>query len=196
MIRLGLTGSIGMGKSTTAALFEEAGCAVWDADNAVHRLYEKDGAAVSKIQALFPEAVENGAVSRAVLRDIISKNPSALQKLEAIVHPLVAMDRANFADETDADIMIFDIPLLFENNLEQEFDKVVCVTVDAKTQRDRVLARETMSEADFDRILSHQLPDTEKRRRSDYVIVTDTMENARASVDKILKEIRAEVSDA
>lgn len=196
MIRIGLTGSIGMGKSTTARLFKQAGCAVWDADEAVHRLYQKGGAAVEPVQRVFPQAIENGAVSRDLLRRVISQDPDALPRIEAIVHPLVAKDRESFATQTTADIIVFDIPLLFEKNLQDEFDKVVCVTVDPATQKNRVLARGGMDEADFERILSHQLPDEEKRKKADYVIVTDTMEHAQKSVDGILDELRMEAKNA
>ena len=196
MVLMGLTGSIGMGKSTTAKLFEEEGCVVWDADNAVHRLYAKGGAAVPLIQDIFPEAIQDGYVSRTILREIIARQPDALKKIESVVHPLVAQDRARFAEKAVGDVIVFDIPLLFENSLEQNFDKVICVSVDPKTQQNRVLARGNMTEADFDRILSHQMSDEEKRRKSDYVIVTDTIENARAGVREILREVRIKEGNA
>lgn len=196
MIRLGLTGSIGMGKSTTAGLFRKAGCAVWDADEAVHRLYSVGGAAVEPLQRVFPEAVQNSEVSRVDLRDIIARDPAALKRIEAIVHPLVAQDRAAFADRVTEDIVVFDIPLLFENKLEGEFDKVVCVTVDAATQRKRVLARGQMREDDFETILSHQMPDTEKQRKADYIIHTDTMDHAQRRVAEILRDVREGDQDA
>lgn len=196
MIRLGLTGSIGMGKSTTAALFAEVGCAVWDADNAVHRLYAKTGSAVRPIQKLFPQAIKNEQVSRDILRQIIAEDPSALPKIEAIVHPLVALDRVEFARTSKKDIIVFDIPLLFENNLEQEFDKVVCVTVNPAEQRARVLARNSMTEADFKRLLSFQMPDEEKRRKADYVITTETVESTRLQVKKILEKVKTDLMNA
>lgn len=196
MIRLGLTGSIGMGKSTTAELFEEAGCAIWDADKAVHRLYDKDGAAVLPIQNLFPQAIENKRISRAKLRKIIAQDEAALPKIEAVVHPLVAQDRAEYAAATDNQIIVFDIPLLFENSLEHEFDKTVCVSVNPETQKSRVMARQSMSEEDLDRILSFQMPDEEKRRKADYVVTTDTVESARAQVRQILSDIKTEFANA
>jgi len=113
IFKLGLTGSIGMGKSTTAKMFADEGCAVWDADAAVHRLYSKGGAGVGAIAELFPEAIENGEVSRARLKDILTKNPKALSQIEQIVHPLVGEDRAEFVRETSTDIIVFDIPILF-----------------------------------------------------------------------------------
>lgn len=187
---LGLTGSIGMGKSTTAQLFAEAGCDVWDADAAVHRLYASGGAAVGPMTARFPGVLVDGAVNRDTLKDIIGKDPSALQSIEAIVHPLLVADRARFREQATSDILVFDIPLLFETGGDAAMDSVVCVSVDAETQKQRVLDRGTMTEAQFEMILQKQMPIEEKRRRSDYVIVTDTVEHARAQVADILEQIR------
>ncbi|MBE0453429.1 dephospho-CoA kinase [Roseovarius autotrophicus] len=187
--RLGLTGSIGMGKSTTARLFVEAGCALWDADAAVHRVYARGGAAVAPIAALCPEAVINGEVSRARLKEIIACDPAALGQIEAIVHPLVAEDRAAFLAAQTADITVLDIPLLYETDMTG-LDAVVVVTAPAEEQRARVLARGTMSEADFETIQARQIPDAEKRRRADYVIETDTLEHAREQVQAVLADIR------
>ena len=125
--KLGLTGSIGMGKSTTAKMFADLGCAVWDADAAVHRMYGKGGAAVGEISEVFPAAVQNGAVSRDALKDLISKDKTVLQRLEKIVHPLVAADRAEFIASANADIVVLDIPLLFELGSQSMMDAVVCV---------------------------------------------------------------------
>ena len=188
--RLGLTGSIGMGKSTTAKLFSEAGCDVWDADAAVHRIYAEGGAAVEPMRALFPEAIIDGAVSRDVLKQIIAEQPDALKQIEQIVHPLVAMDRAEFVAAAKSDIIVFDIPLLFETGGNERMDAVAVVSIDAEEQRRRVLARGTMSEAQFEAILAKQVPDAEKRQKADYVIVTDTVEHARQQVQDILKDIR------
>lgn len=188
--KLGLTGSIGMGKSTTAKLFAEYGCAVWDADAAVHRLYAKGGAAVSPIGRAFPTAVKDGAVSRDRLKAFIADDPHALETIESIVHPLVASDRAAFLAGTDADITVLDIPLLFETGGDAQMDATVCVTVPTETQKNRVLARGTMTEDQFNAILSKQMPDEEKRARADFVIVTDTLEHARVQVQNILTEIR------
>lgn len=188
--RLGLTGSIGMGKSTTAEMFAQAGCALWDADAAVHKLYGPGGAAVAPISAIWPEAVVGGVVSRDVLKEIISRDPEALGRLESIVHPLVAQDRADFAATTEAEIAVFDIPLLFENGTEAQMDAVACVFVAPEVQEARVLARGTMSEAQFRQILAKQMPIQEKLARADFTIETDTLEHARAQVDTVLKAIR------
>lgn len=194
--KLGLTGSIGMGKSTTAQMLVEEGCTLWDADAAVHRLYASGGAAVGPIAASFPTAIENGAVSRARLKDIISADLEALQKIERIVHPLVARDRQEFLQNTTDDICVFDIPLLFETGGDQAMDAVVCVTVSPQLQRERVLSRGTMTEAQFDAIREKQLPDEIKRQRADYVIETDTLEHAREQVQAVLAEIRKNISHA
>ncbi|HKL64667.1 MAG TPA: dephospho-CoA kinase [Roseovarius sp.] len=194
--RLGLTGSIGMGKSTTARLFAEEGCAVWDADAAVHRLYAKGGAGVAPIAAVFPEAVEGGAVDRGRLREIIAADARTLERIEAIIHPLVARDRAEFVTAQDADVTVLDIPLLYETGGENALDAVAVVSVAPEVQRERVLARGTMTAADFETILARQVPDAEKRARADYVIETDTMEHARAQVRAVLAQIREGQSDA
>jgi len=194
--RLGLTGSIGMGKSTTARLFAEAGCSVWDADAAVHRLYGPEGAAVAPLADLFPGAIVDGAVSRARLKDILSRDPTALKRIEAVVHPLVAADRAGFLARAEADIVVFDIPLLYETGAERMMDAVVCVTAPAEVQRQRVLSRGAMTEAQFDDILARQMPDAEKCRRADFVILTDTLEHAREQVQSVIGEIRGRCADA
>ena len=196
MFLLGLTGSIGMGKSTTAQMFAEAGCAVWDADAAVHRLYEKGGAAVSPIAAAFPAAVVDGSVSRPALKRIIAEDPDALRRIEAIVHPLVAEDRATFLAEADADIAVLDIPLLFETGGERAVDAVACVWIPAAEQRRRVLERGTMTEAQFEAIRAKQLPAHQKADRADYVIHTDTLDNARAQVADIVATIRERLGNA
>ncbi|UXX81877.1 dephospho-CoA kinase [Roseovarius pelagicus] len=188
--RLGLTGSIGMGKSTTARMFVDEGCALWDADAAVHRLYAVGGAAVPAMTAAFPGVVVNGAVSRAAIKDLIAADPLVLSRIEQIVHPLVAADRKAFSAETVSDIAVYDIPLLFENRGESQMDATVCVTATPDIQRDRVMARGTMSEEQFQMILAKQMPDAEKRARSDYVIETDTLEHARAQVQDVVRDIR------
>lgn len=194
--RLGLTGSIGMGKSTTARLFAEEGCAVWDADAAVHRLYARGGAGVAPIAEAFPEAIVNGAVDRGRLRAIIAADPRALKRIEAIIHPLVATDRADFVAAQEADVTVLDIPLLYETGAETGLDAVVVVSVTPEVQRDRVLERGTMSAADFETVLARQVPDAEKRARADYVIETDTPDHARAQVQEVLADIREGASDA
>jgi dephospho-CoA kinase len=187
---LGLTGSIGMGKSTTAAIFAQAGCAVWDADAAVHRLYAAGGAAVVPLQQAFPSAIVDGAVSREALKQILAADPAAFAQLEAIVHPLLAADRQMFKDTATSDILVFDIPLLFETGGEAAMDAVACVRVDAATQRARVLERGTMTEAQFEQILAKQMPIDEKSARADYVIETDTLDHAKTQVSAILDQIR------
>jgi len=193
---LGLTGSIGMGKSTTARMFAEEGCDVWDADEAVHRLYAKTGAAVAPMAEVFPEAVVDGAVSREKLKAIIADDPEALRRIEAIVHPLVAEDRAAFIEASRADIVVLDIPLLFETGAEAQFDAIACVTVPSEVQRARVMARGTMTQAQFETIRDKQMPAEEKCRRSDYVIATDTLEAARQQVQDVIKDIGSKLADA
>ncbi|MEX0309990.1 MAG: dephospho-CoA kinase [Tateyamaria sp.] len=188
--KLGLTGSIGMGKSTTAALFAEAGCAVWDADAAVHRLYQNGGAAVVPIGELYPDAIVDGSVSRERLRDIIAYNPAALQQIERIVHPLVADDRADFIGNAQADILVFDIPLLFETGGDAAMDAVAVVHVDSETQKQRVLARGTMTEAQFEAILAKQMPIAEKLVSADFTIETDTLEHAKQQVQTVVETIK------
>lgn len=193
---LGLTGSIGMGKSTTAQMFADEGCQVWDADAAVHRLYSKGGTAVAPMLAAFPDAVENGEVSRSALRLIIDKDAATLKTIETIVHPLVAEDRAEFRKMATSDILVFDIPLLFETGGDKRMDAVVCVSVSGELQEKRVLERGIMSKPQFDLIRSKQMPDVEKRQRADYVIATDTLEHARQRVRDVVAEIRAGFGNA
>ncbi|MES0862028.1 dephospho-CoA kinase [Ruegeria sp. SCPT10] len=193
---LGLTGSIGMGKSTTAQMFVDEGCALWDADAAVHRLYAPEGAAVEPMGAAFPEAIIDGAVSREELKQIISRDSSALKTIEAIVHPLVAADRAAFRENATADILVFDIPLLFETGGNAAMDAVACVSIPPEEQKRRVTARGTMTEAQFEQIRAKQMPNDEKCARSDYVIVTDTLDHARAQVQDVVRQIRAGMVNA
>lgn len=187
---LGLTGSIGMGKSTTAKLFADEGCAVWDADAAVHRLYGKGGAAVEPMRAAMPDAVVGDEVSRDVLRQVISQDATVLKVIEGIVHPLVGEDRAAFIAQSDADIVVLDIPLLFETGGNARMDAVVCVSASPEEQKTRVMARGTMTEAQFEAILAKQMPNEEKCAQSDYVVTTDTLEGAKAQVRHIVKDIR------
>ena len=196
MFKLGLTGSIGMGKSTTAALFAELGCEVWDADAAVHRLYSSGGAAVAPMQAQFPQVVEDKMVSRAQLRILIENDPSALKAIEQIVHPLLGQDRSNFVENAKSDILVYDIPLLFETGGDARMDAVACVWTTPKIQKQRVMERGTMSAEQFEVIRTKQLPADEKRDRADYVIVTDTIEHARVQVQNVLKSIRQRISNA
>ena len=193
---LGLTGSIGMGKSTTAMLFSEYGCDVWDADLAVHRLYEKGGAAVHPISKIFPSSIVNEAVCRKNLKEILSANKNAFSLLEAVVHPLVAKDRAKFIENANTNVLVFDIPLLFETNGDKHMDAVACVYIDKETQKKRTLNRGTMTEKQFSQLLSKQMPISEKRARADYVIITDTVEHARNQVKNILEQIRSQLNNA
>ncbi|SDX39866.1 dephospho-CoA kinase [Ruegeria halocynthiae] len=193
---LGLTGSIGMGKSTTAQMFVDEGCALWDADAAVHRLYAKAGAAVEPMRNAFPTAIVEFSVSREALKQIIANDPGALKTIENIVHPLVAMDRAAFQDSSSADILVFDIPLLFETGGDAAMDAVACVSIPSDEQKRRVMARGTMSETQFEQIRAKQMPNNEKCMRSDFVIVTDTLDHARAQVQDIVRQIRAGMADA
>ncbi|MFV0243863.1 MAG: dephospho-CoA kinase [Qingshengfaniella sp.] len=188
---LGLTGSVGMGKSTTAGLFAQAGCAVWDADAAVHRLYEPGGAAVAPIGRLCPQAVVDGGISRPALKAWMARDPGALQAIEAVVHPLVQADRAAFLAGATADIVVLDVPLLFEIGSVAETDAVVVVTAPPEVQRARVLARPGMTEAHLDAILAKQMPDAEKRKRADYLVETTTVAAAQSAVNAIVNEIRA-----
>lgn len=192
MFLLGLTGSIGMGKSTTAQMFVDEGCALWDADAAVHRLYAKGGAAVAPFAQVFPDAVIDGAVSRPALKEIIGRDPSALKQIEAIVHPLVGQDRAEFLANADADIVVLDIPLLFETGGDARVDATACVFTDDATQEARVMERGTMTSDQFLSIKAKQLPAAEKCARATYVIETDTLEHARAQVQKIVSTIRSQ----
>jgi dephospho-CoA kinase len=200
MIVLGLTGSVGMGKSTTARLFAEEGARVWDADAAVHRLYAPGGAAVAAIDALMPEAVRDGAVDRDRLRAAVTTDPDLLPRLEAAVHPLVQADRAAFLDRAAAKgaaVALCDIPLLFETGDPASFDAVIVVSAPEAVQRARVLARPGMTEAAFQRILSRQMPDAEKRARADFVIDTSRgIEPARAEVRAVLEAVQGSGADA
>jgi dephospho-CoA kinase len=171
-----LTGSIGMGKSTTARLFEEAGAAVWDADAAVHALYQKGGAAVEPVEAAFPGVVVDGAVDRPRLSARLQDNPAGFSTLEAIVHPLVRADRESFVARARAEgraVVVLDIPLWFETGADRtDVTAVVVVSAPEAEQRRRVLSRPGVTEARFRQILSRQVPDAEKRARADAVIDT------------------------
>jgi dephospho-CoA kinase len=190
---LGLTGSIGMGKSTTAQMFREEGVPVWDADATVHRLYGKDGDAVAPIGALYPQAVIDGAVSRDVLKEIIASDPAALDQIERTVHPLVAHDRQAFLDAHDQLLLVFDIPLLFETKADGWLSSVLVVSVPLDIQKARVMSRPGMTEEQFEAILSRQLPDDEKRRRADHVIETFDLDETKAAVRKLIKELTGSI---
>ncbi|MEL6335700.1 MAG: dephospho-CoA kinase [Pseudomonadota bacterium] len=195
MIRLALTGSIGMGKSTTAAMFAEEGVPVWDADAAVHRLYRAGAPGAVAVAALAPTAMtEAGAVDRDALRAAIAGDPTLMGRLEAAIHPLVAADREAFAEREAAHgtrVALFDIPLLFETGGDEVFDKVIVASAPAAEQRRRVMARGRMSEADFERILARQVPDAQKRARADFVVETgEGMAAARDQVRAVLAAVK------
>lgn len=194
MIRLGLTGSIGMGKSVTAAMFRDEGVPVHDSDAAVHALYAPGGAGVDPVGAAFPGVVRDGAIDRPALSAIVLADPAALNRLNAIVHPLVAADRAAFvAAAADAPLVVFDIPLLFETGGEADVDKILVVTAPADVQRRRVLGRPGMTPERFAAILARQTPDAEKQARADYVLDTGHgLAAARAEVRKIVAALRSE----
>jgi len=188
MIILGLTGSIGMGKSTVARMFADEGVPLFDADAAVHALQGPGGALVGAIGAAFAGTTGVGGVDRAALGERVLGDPAALARLEALVHPAVAAARAEFlADHADAPVVVLDIPLLFEKGLEASVDKVAVVSAAAEVQRERTLARPGMTPAKLDAILAHQLPDAEKRARADFVIETGgSFDETRAAVRHIL----------
>ncbi|MBZ9684228.1 MULTISPECIES: dephospho-CoA kinase [unclassified Mesorhizobium] len=192
MIVLGLTGSIGMGKSTTARMFAEAGVPVHDSDETVHRLYA--GKAAPLVEAAFPGTTVHGSVDRAKLGARVLGDAAALKKLEAIIHPLVRADADAFLTrhrEAGESIVVLDIPLLFETGGRGRVDKVVVVTAPAEVQRQRVLARPGMSEEKLASILAKQVPDAEKRRLADFVIDTgEGLDAARAAVASIIAEIK------
>jgi dephospho-CoA kinase len=187
-IVLGLTGSIGMGKSTVAKMFAEEGVPVFDADAVVHRLQGPAGALVEEIEAAFPGTTGAAGVDRTALAERVLAAPEELRRLEGLVHPAVARERAAFlAAHAEAPIVLLDIPLLFEKELEGSVDRIAVVSADAETQRRRTLERPGMTAEKFERILARQMPDAEKRVRADFVIPTDrSIEETRASVRRVL----------
>jgi dephospho-CoA kinase len=189
--RLGLTGSIGMGKSTTADFFRAEGIPVWDADSAVHRLYAPGGAAVAVLAREWPQVLgPDGGVDRNALRHIVTRNAAALKTVESLVHPLVQADRAAFLAAATADIVVLDIPLLFETGAETAMDATLVVTAPPELQRRRVLARPGMTEDAFRAILARQMPDAEKRARATHIIETLGLDAAHAAVLALITYIR------
>lgn len=188
MITLGVTGSIGMGKSTVAMMFADEGVPVFDADAAVHRLQGPEGALVEKIEAHFPGTTGPEGVNRGALAERVLGEPEALRRLEALVHPAVALERQAFlAANAAAPLVVLDIPLLFEAGGSEQVDKIVVVSAPTELQRERVLARPGMTEEKFQRILARQLPDEEKRARADFVISTaGSKDETRRAVRRIL----------
>ena len=193
MLTLGLTGSIGMGKSTVAGMFEELGVPVFDSDAAVHRLQGDGGRLVAAIEAMFPDTTGPAGVDRTLLGEAVLADPRALKRLEALVHPAVGEERAAFlAAHVDAPVVVFDVPLLFETGGAASVDKVVVVSAPADVQRARVLARPGMTEAKLDAILARQLPDAEKRARADFIIPTGgSLDETRAAVRALLSCLSA-----
>jgi len=195
MIVVGLTGSIGMGKTETGRMFERLGVPVFDADKAVHQLYGTDGAAVAPIEAAFPGVVVDGAVDRSALADRVLGDEAAVRRLEAIVHPLVQEMRARFletAREEGRDMVVVDIPLLFETGGETRVDRTVVVSAPPAVQRQRVLARPGMTEEKFQAILARQMPDEKKRKRADFVVDSSVgLDHAFAQVERIVASLRS-----
>ncbi len=193
--QLGLTGSIGMGKSTTALMFADEGLPVWDADAAVHRLYAPGQAAALAVSRLFPAVTDpDGSVNRPRLRAVIRDDPGALDRLNAVVHPLVRQDRSAFLLRmAKSPIVLLDIPLLYESGLADACDAIAVVSAPPEVQRERVLAR-GLSEAEFALILSRQMPDAAKRARADYLISTVSLEAARAAVKDVLADVRRRIA--
>ena len=191
MLILGLTGSIGMGKSTTAGLFAEAGVPVYDADATVHKIYE--GEAVPAIEAAFPGATLGGKVDRARLSAKVVHDPAAMKRLEQIVHPMLRAYHQKFLDDAErsgASVAVVDVPLLFETGGEKRVDAVVVVTTSPEIQRQRILERDNMTEEKLDAILARQMPDAEKRKRADFVVDTSHgLDPVRAQIRDILERV-------
>jgi len=193
---IGLTGSIGMGKTTTAQMFADEGIPVWDADAAVHRMYRAGGAAVGPMRRLRSDAIIDGSVSRTALKGWISEDPAALERIEGIVHPLVAADRKEFIKAAVTEMLVLDMPLLFETGGEGDMDAVAVVSVPHSIQRRRVLERGNVSESQFDALLARQMPYREKRSRAAYVIEMGFFDRARAAVRYCLRDIAGRLADA
>ncbi len=190
---LGLTGSIGMGKSTTSQLFRDAGIPVWDADETVHRLYSTGGEGAAAIGRLRPGAVGESGVDRAALKRWIAAEPGALTRIEAAIHPLVAADRAAFIATAEANgdtLVVLDVPLLYETGADEEMDAVLVVTAPPEVQRSRVLSRPGMTAEIFEALLAKQVPDAEKRRRADFILETESLEAACARVTELVQQLR------
>ncbi len=197
---VGLTGSIGMGKSETAKMFARLGIPVYDSDAAVHRLYEPGGAAVAEIGKTFPGSVVNGAVDRAALSRQLAADPNGFKTLEAIVHPLVAREQAKFREQAlgdGADMIVLDVPLLFETGGHARTDAVVVVSAPHPVQRERVLARPGMTADKLDQILSRQMPDAEKRAKAHFVVETGRgLDHAFEQVKSIVAALRRKIDHA
>jgi len=191
IFKLGLTGSMGMGKTSTAAIFAKHNCGVWNADKAVHRLYKNGGAAVKSIQKYFPDAVSNGSVNRKALKQYLWNDFDQLKLLEKIVHPLVSADREKFIAKTQYKINVFDIPLLFETGSNKIMDKVACVFVSKSIQMERIRSRMSMSEDQIEKMIQQQIPIEEKCRLSDFLIETYNKKDTEKQVVSIIREIES-----
>ena len=190
LIKIGLTGCIGMGKSTTLKMFQNEGVSTWSADEAVSRLYAKGGKAVLKVQALTPESVVNNAVLRENLREEVKKRPELLLSLELIVNPLIKTDRERFlCSNSEHRAVVLDLPLLFENKMESDFDIIVVVSASEMEQKERVLSRNTMDIKLLNIIKSKQISDKEKRSRADFVFETTSIEKTKKDVKCFLREM-------
>lgn len=188
--RLGLTGSIGAGKTTTAHMFRDLRVPVWDADATVHTLYARGGPAEGPVGALVPDAVAPSGLDRAILRAAVTEDPELLPKIERIVHPLVAADRMAFTRvHPDAPLLVFDIPLLFETGGDKAVDAVLVVTTDPETRKARAMARPGMTDAVYENLSARQMPDAEKRARADHVIETRTLDRTRADVADLVRSL-------
>ena len=201
MIKLGLTGSIGMGKSTTASMFSARGVPVYDADAAVHKVYAPGGAAVKAVSEAFPDVLDaQGGIDRSKLRERVVGDSEAMKRLEQIIHPIVSGLQVSFLEKTasqGAEIIVLDVPLLYETGGDKRVDYVVVVTAPEDVQRERVLARGQLTPAQLGEILTRQLPDKEKRKRADFVIDTSLgLEYAEAQVNAVLRTLRSDVATA
>ena len=191
IFKLGLTGSMGMGKTSTALFFEKHNCGVWDADKAVHRLYSRGGEAVNPIAEIFPKAIKEGSVNRTELKKYLSEDFDQITVLENIVHPLVSADREKFIEKTKYKINVFDIPLLFETGSNKIMDKVACVCVSKPIQMERIWSRKSMTENQIEKIMRQQMPIEEKCRLSDFVIETYNRDDTEKQVVSVIKEINS-----
>lgn len=193
---IGLTGSIGMGKSTTARMFADEGVPVWDADAAVRELYVRNGPAVELIRQIVPNAILNDEVDRQKLRAAISEDARVLDKLNAATHPLVRQHRQEFLDANNGSMVLLDVPLLFETGTAEICDFIVVVSVSAEIQRKRVMERGEMTADEFEFILSRQMSDAEKRAKADQVIMTLTLDETRENVRSLVAELKQRQANA
>ena len=196
MIKVGLTGSIGMGKSTVADMFKNFGCPVFDADKVVHGLYEKGGAGIDIIKSFYPAAVVNSAVDREILRTYIAENPDKIRELETLIHPLVKKLRDDFLKTNqNKELLVFDIPLLFETGLNKNMDITVVVSAPYHVQHKRVMSREGMTEKIFSGLLAKQISNDEKKTMADIIIKTDESLNiTKSKVKEFISSLGVKVN--